>query len=165
MKLVDEAEIQVSAGNGGNGCVGFRREKFIPLGGPDGGDGGDGGSVWLVADENLNTLIEMRHERQLRAQRGQNGIGRETYSKAGVDVEFSVLVGTEVMSAATVEVSGALLEHGARLLVARGGKGGMGNVHFKSSLSRAPRKATPGTPGEERDLRLEMRLLADVGLL
>jgi GTP-binding protein len=165
MKFVDEAEITVFAGNGGNGCISFRREKFIPLGGPDGGDGGDGGSVWLVADENLNTLIDFRHERQFRAQRGQNGMGREMYGKAGEDVEIRVPVGTEVINVATDEIIGELLEHGARLLVARGGKGGMGNVHFKSSLNRAPRKATPGTPGEERDLRLEMRLLADVGLL
>jgi len=165
MKFVDEAEITVFAGNGGNGCISFRREKFIPLGGPDGGDGGDGGSVWLVADENLNTLIDFRHERQFRAQRGQNGMGREMYGKAGEDVEIRVPVGTEVINVATDEIIGELLEHGGRLLVARGGKGGMGNVHFKSSLNRAPRKATPGTPGEERDLRLEMRLLADVGLL
>jgi GTP-binding protein len=165
MKFVDEAEITVFAGNGGNGCISFRREKFIPLGGPDGGDGGDGGSVYLVADENLNTLIDFRHERQFRAQRGQNGMGREMYGKAGEDVEIRVPVGTEVNNVATNEIIGELIEHGARLLVARGGQGGMGNVHFKSSLNRAPRKATPGTPGEERDLRLEMRLLADVGLL
>jgi GTP-binding protein len=165
MKFVDEAEITVFAGNGGNGCISFRREKFIPLGGPDGGDGGDGGSVWLVADENLNTLIDFRHERQFRAQRGQNGMGREMYGKAGEDIEIRVPVGTEVINVATDEIIGELVEHGARLLVARGGQGGMGNVHFKSSLNRAPRKATPGTEGEERDLRLEMRLLADVGLL
>ena len=165
MKFVDEAEITVFAGNGGNGCISFRREKFIPLGGPDGGDGGDGGSVWLIADENLNTLIDFRHERQFRAQRGQNGMGREMYGKAGEDVEIRVPVGTEVIAIATDEIIGDLTEHGARLLVARGGKGGLGNVHFKSSLNRAPRKATPGTQGEERDLRLEMRLLADVGLL
>jgi GTP-binding protein len=165
MKFVDEAEITVFAGSGGNGCISFRREKFIPLGDPDGGDGGDGGSVWLVADENLNTLIDFRHERQFRAQRGQNGMGREMYGKAGDDVEIRVPVGTEVINIATDEIIGELLEHGSRLLVAHGGKGGMGNVHFKSSVNRAPRKATPGSPGEERDLRLEMRLLADVGLL
>jgi GTP-binding protein len=165
MKFIDEADIRVEAGSGGNGCVSFRREKWAPRGGPDGGDGGDGGSVWLVADENLNTLIDFRHERQFRAQRGQNGMGREMYGKAGDDVEIRVPVGTEVINVATDEIIGELLEHGSRLLVARGGKGGMGNVHFKSSLNRAPRKATPGTPGEERDLRLEMRLLADVGLL
>ena len=165
MKFVDEAEITVFAGSGGNGCISFRREKFIPLGGPDGGDGGDGGSVWLVADENLNTLIDFRHERQFRAQRGQNGMGREMYGKAGEDVEIRVPVGTEVINVATDEIIGELIEHGSRLLVARGGKGGMGNIHFKSSTNRAPRKATPGSEGEERDLRLEMRLLADVGLL
>jgi GTP-binding protein len=153
MKFVDEAEITVFAGNGGNGCISFRREKFIPLGGPDGGDGGDGGSVWLVADENLNTLIDFRHERQFRAQRGQNGMGREMYGKAGEDVEIRVPVGTEVINVATDEIIGDLTEHGARLLVARGGKGGMGNVHFKSSVNRAPRKSTPGADGEERDLR------------
>ena len=165
MKFVDEAEITVFAGNGGNGCISFRREKFIPLGGPDGGDGGDGGSVYLVADENLNTLIDFRHERQFRAQRGQNGMSREAYGKSGEDVTIRVPVGTEVINVATDEIIGDLTEHGARLLVARGGKGGMGNVHFKSSLNRAPRKATPGGKGEERELRLELKLLADVGLL
>jgi GTP-binding protein len=153
------------AGKGGRGCVSFRREKFVPFGGPDGGDGGDGGSVTLRAKDGINTLIDFRHERQFRAQRGQNGMGREMYGKAGEDVEIRVPVGTEVINVATDEIIGELLEHGGRLLVARGGKGGMGNVHFKSSLNRAPRKATPGTPGEERDIRLEMRLLADVGLL
>jgi GTP-binding protein len=165
MKFVDEAVITVFAGNGGNGSVSFRREKFIPLGGPDGGDGGDGGSVWLVADENLNTLIDFRHQRQFRAQRGENGMGREMYGKAGEDVVIRVPVGTEVVNVATDEIIGDLMENGQRLLVARGGDGGKGNVHFKSSLNRAPRKATTGTKGEERDIRLELKLLADVGLL
>ena len=165
MKFVDEAVISLFAGNGGNGCVSFRREKFIPLGGPDGGDGGDGGSIWVEADENLNTLIDFRHQRQFRAQRGENGMGRQMFGKAGVDVTIRVPVGTEVINVATDEIIGDLTENGQRLLVARGGEGGKGNVHFKSSLNRAPRKATSGSPGEERDIRLELKLLADVGLL
>ena len=165
MKLVDEAEIQVIAGNGGNGCVGFRREKFIPLGGPDGGDGGNGGSVWLVADENLNTLIDFRHERIFKAQRGENGMGRQMYGKGGEDKIITVPVGTVVINVATDEVIGDLTTHGDRLLVAKGGKGGLGNMHFKSSINRSPRKALPGLPGEERTLKLELKLLADVGLL
>ena len=165
MKLVDEAEIQVIAGNGGNGCVGFRREKFIPLGGPDGGDGGAGGSVWLVADENVNTLVDFRHQRQFRAQRGENGMGRQAYGKGGDDLIIVVPVGTMVTNVETDEVIGDLTTHGDRLLVARGGKGGLGNMHFKSSINRTPRKALPGLPGEERELKLELKLLADVGLL
>ena len=165
MKLVDEAEILVTAGNGGNGCVGFRREKFIPLGGPDGGDGGDGGSVWLQADENLNTLFDFRHQKSFRAQRGENGMGRQMYGKGGEDLTIVVPVGTVVTNVETDEVIGDLTRHGQRLLVAKGGKGGLGNMHFKSSVNRAPRKALPGLPGEERTLRLELKLLADVGLL
>ena len=165
MKLVDEAEILVTAGNGGNGCVGFRREKFIPLGGPDGGDGGSGGSVWLLADENLNTLVDFRHQTTFRAQRGENGMGRQMYGKAGEDLTITVPVGTVVTNVSTDEVIGDLTRHGDRLLVAKGGKGGLGNMHFKSSITRAPRKATPGEEGEERLLKLELKLLADVGLL
>jgi GTPase len=165
MKLVDEAEIRVTAGNGGNGCASFRREKFIPLGGPDGGDGGDGGSVWLVADENLNTLIDFRHQRQFRAQRGENGMGRQMYGKKGEDIEIRVPVGTVVTQVENDEVMGDLTAHGQRLKVAQGGRGGLGNMHFKSSTNRAPRKTTSGTAGEERELRLELKLLADVGLL
>lgn len=165
MKLVDEAEIQVIAGNGGNGCVGFRREKFIPLGGPDGGDGGNGGNVWLVADANLNTLVDFRHQRQFRAQRGENGMGRQMYGKAGDDLVITVPVGSVVTNVDTDEVIGDLVQHGDRLLVAKGGKGGLGNMHFKSSVTRAPRKATPGEEGEDRRLKLELKLLADVGLL
>jgi GTPase len=165
MKLVDEAEITVIAGSGGNGCVGFRREKFIPMGGPDGGDGGDGGSVWLVADENLNTLVDFRHEKNFRAQRGENGMGRQMYGKGGDDRVIVVPVGTVVHNVDTDEVIGDLTRHGDRLLVAQGGKGGLGNMHFKSSTNRTPRQSTPGTPGEERTLRLELKLLADVGLL
>ncbi|TCT20403.1 GTPase ObgE [Thermomonas haemolytica] len=165
MKLVDEAEITVTAGNGGNGCIGFRREKFIPLGGPDGGDGGDGGDVWLQADENLNTLVDFRHQTRFKAQRGENGMGRQMYGKAGEDIVITVPVGTVVHNVETDEVIGDLTVHGQRLLVAKGGKGGLGNMHFKSSVNRAPRKATPGEEGESRTLRLELKLLADVGLL
>jgi GTP-binding protein len=165
MKLVDEADITVTAGNGGNGCVGFRREKFIPLGGPDGGDGGDGGSVWLEASENLNTLVDFRHQKQFRAQRGENGMGQQRYGKGGEDITIVVPVGTEVINVGTDELIGDLTRHGDRLLVAKGGKGGLGNMHFKSSTNRTPRQALPGLPGEERLLRLELKLLADVGLL
>ena len=165
MKFVDEAVITVTAGNGGNGCISFRREKFIPLGGPDGGDGGNGGSVWMEADENLNTLVDFRHDRHFKAQRGQTGMGRQMFGKAGEDITIKVPLGTEVVNVATDEIIGDLTNHGDRLLVAQGGFGGKGNVHFKSSLNRAPRKAGTGTPGEEREIRLEMKLLADVGLL
>ena len=165
MKFVDEAIISVRAGDGGNGCVSFRREKFIPFGGPDGGDGGAGGSVWLVADEGLNTLIDFRHQRSFKAQRGQNGMGSQMYGKAGEDTVIRVPVGTVVGNVDTDETIGDLVGHGQRLLVAQGGKGGLGNIHFKSSVNRAPRKATPGTPGELRELKLELKLLADVGLL
>jgi GTP-binding protein len=165
MKFVDEARIQVFAGSGGNGCVSFRREKFIPLGGPDGGDGGNGGSIHLIADEGLNTLIDFRHQRHFRAERGQNGMSRQCYGRAGDDLTIRVPVGTVVMDAGTDEVIGDLTSHGQRLLVAQGGQGGKGNIHFKSSVNRAPRKATSGTPGEERELQLELKVLADVGLL
>lgn len=165
MKLVDEVEITVTAGNGGNGCVGFRREKFIPLGGPDGGDGGDGGSVVIVADENLNTLVDFRHQTMFRAQRGENGMGRQMYGKGGDELVIVVPVGTVVHNVMTDEVIGDLTEHGQRLLVARGGQGGLGNMHFKSSTNRTPRQSTPGEQGEERTLRLELKLLADIGLL
>lgn len=165
MKLVDEAEINVFAGNGGNGCVGFRREKFIPLGGPDGGDGGAGGSVWIEADENLNTLVDFRHQRSFRAERGENGMGSQRYGKGGEDTTITVPVGTVVINVETDETIGDLTRHGQRLLVAQGGKGGLGNMHFKSSVNRSPRKALPGLPGDERTIKLELKLLADVGLL
>ena len=165
MKFVDEAEIIVHAGSGGSGCVSFRREKFIPLGGPDGGNGGDGGSVWLIADEGLNTLIDFRHERTFRAQRGQNGMGRQMAGKAGEDALIRVPVGTAVINVDTEELIGDLTTHGQRLKVAEGGHGGAGNVNFKSSVNRSPRKATPGTEGDVRELRLELKVLADVGLL
>ena len=165
MKFVDEATITVQAGAGGNGCVSFRREKFIPFGGPDGGDGGDGGSVWLVADAGLNTLIDFRRQRRFRAASGSPGAGSNCYGRGGESVEIPVPVGTVVHEESTGETLGDLVEPGQRLLVAQGGIGGKGNVHFKSSVNRAPRKFTPGTPGELRHLRLELRLLADVGLL
>jgi GTPase len=165
MKFVDEAQITVHAGNGGNGCVSFRREKFIPLGGPDGGNGGNGGNVWLVADEGINTLIDFRHQRDFRAQRGENGMGRQMAGKAGEDIGIRVPVGTAVINVATEELIGDLTTHGQRLKVAVGGHGGAGNVVFKSSVNRSPRKATSGTSGEERELHLELKVLADVGLL
>ncbi|MBN8740338.1 MAG: GTPase ObgE [Lysobacterales bacterium 69-70] len=165
MKFVDEAEIHVHAGNGGNGCASFRREKFIPFGGPDGGDGGAGGSVYLLADENLNTLVDFRHQRVYRAGRGENGMSRQMHGKAGDELTIRVPVGTVVVNIDTDEVIGDLTEHGQRLKVAQGGDGGLGNIHFKSSTNRAPRKATSGFPGDSRELRLELKLLADVGLL
>lgn len=165
MQFVDEATITVIAGDGGSGCVSFRREKFIPFGGPDGGDGGGGGSVWLLADEGLNTLVDFRHLRTHKARRGENGMGRQMAGKAGEDVVVRVPVGTVVYNVETEEQIGDLTEDGDRLLVARGGVGGQGNIHFKSSVTRAPRRSTPGTPGENRGLRLELKVLADVGLL
>jgi len=165
MKLVDEAQIQVIAGDGGNGCIGFRREKFVPFGGPDGGDGGNGGDVWLCADENLNTLVDFRHARVFKAQRGGNGMGQQKYGKGGEDRVICVPIGTVVHNIDTDEIIGDLTAHGQRLLVAKGGKGGLGNMHFRSSTNRAPRQALPGEEGEQRQLRLELKLLADVGLL
>ncbi len=165
MKLVDEAEIDVIAGNGGDGCIGFRREKFIPLGGPDGGDGGVGGSVWIEADENLSTLVDFRHQRIFKAKRGENGMGQQRYGKGGDDLSIIVPVGTVITNVGTDEVIGDLTVHGDRLLVAKGGKGGLGNMHFKSSVTRAPRRATSGEEGEQRTLKMELKLLADVGLL
>nr|WP_136250549.1 Obg family GTPase CgtA [Ningiella ruwaisensis] len=165
MKFVDEAEIRVEAGDGGNGVVGFRREKYIPKGGPDGGDGGDGGSVYLEADENLNTLIDYRFERFHRAQRGQNGQGSNCVGRKGEDLTLKVPVGTRVTDKETLEVLGDLTKHGQRLKVAQGGFHGLGNARFKSSTNRAPRQKTNGSPGEIRTLQLELMLLADVGLL
>jgi GTP-binding protein len=165
MKFVDEAEIKVIAGAGGNGSVSFRREKFIPLGGPDGGDGGKGGSVRLVADEGINTLVDFRHQRVFRAQRGENGMGRQMTGAAADDVTIRVPVGTVVTQVDNEETIGDLTAHGQSMLVARGGDGGRGNIHFKTSTNRSPRRFTPGYPGEEREIRLELRLLADVGLL
>jgi len=165
MKFVDEASIRVEAGDGGNGCVSFRREKYVPRGGPDGGDGGDGGSVYLIADEGLNTLVDFRSRRLFRAERGHDGMGRERTGRSGADLHVRVPVGTRVRDADTDEQIGDLVAHGELLLVARGGRRGLGNVNFKSSTNRAPRRATPGTPAERRQLQLELILLADVGLL
>jgi GTP-binding protein len=165
MKFIDEVTIHVKAGDGGNGCVSFRREKYIPFGGPDGGDGGDGGSVYLEADEGLNTLADYRHTRKFRAQRGQDGMGSNRTGKGGEDCVLRVPTGTMAYDGDTGELMGDLLEAGQRLLVARGGHHGLGNTRFKSSTNRAPRQRTLGTPGEERELRLELKLLADVGLL
>ncbi|MEJ2330288.1 MAG: GTPase ObgE [Gammaproteobacteria bacterium] len=165
MKFVDEAYIKVEAGDGGNGCASFRREKYIPKGGPDGGDGGDGGSVYLVADSGLNTLVDFRHKRLHRAERGQNGMGRQMTGHKGQDLHVKVPVGTRVSDADTGEMIGELLNHGDTLLVAQGGRHGIGNIHFKSSTNRAPRQFTYGTEGDRRTLHLELIVLADVGLL
>jgi GTP-binding protein len=165
MKFVDEATIRVQAGDGGNGCLSFRREKYVPRGGPDGGDGGDGGSVWLVAKEGINTLADFRVTRLFKGQRGEDGRGRNMTGPSGNDLDIPVPVGTIVHEAATGEFLGDLTEDGQRLLVAQGGFHGLGNARFKSSTNRAPRKTTSGTPGDRRELRLELKLLADVGLL
>ena len=165
MKFVDEARIKVIAGDGGNGCASFRREKYIPKGGPDGGDGGNGGSVYLVADSGLNTLVDFRTQRTHKAERGQNGMGRERTGRSGQDLHVRVPVGTRIVDEASDELIGELLEPGEQLLVARGGERGIGNVHFKSSTNRTPRQFTHGTEGERRELLLELILLADVGLL
>ncbi|MEN8213331.1 MAG: Obg family GTPase CgtA [Pseudomonadota bacterium] len=165
MKFVDEAFIKVEAGDGGRGGSSFRREKYIPRGGPDGGDGGDGGSVFLLADSGLNTLVDFRHKRLHRAGRGTNGMGKQMTGRKGEDLYVKVPVGTRVADAGTEEPIGELLQHGEQLLVARGGKHGIGNVHFKSSTNRAPRQFTYGKEGDVRDLHLELIVLADVGLL
>jgi GTP-binding protein len=165
VKFIDEAIIDVHAGDGGNGAASFRREKYVPRGGPDGGDGGRGGSIHLVADRNINTLIDYRYARIFRAQRGENGRGADQYGKGGEDITLRVPVGTVVSDADSGEILADLSRDGARALVAKGGKGGLGNLHFKSSTNRAPRQTTPGEKGEDRRLRLELRVLADVGLL
>lgn len=165
MKFVDEVPISVHAGKGGNGCMSFRREKYIPKGGPDGGDGGDGGSVFLQADGSLNTLVDYRYQRSFRARDGQPGRGKNCTGEAGSDLILPVPVGTTVIDDETGEVLGDLTEDGERLLVAQGGFHGIGNARYKSSVNRAPRQTKPGTPGQSRQLRLEMKVLADVGLL
>ena len=165
MKFIDEAMIEVLAGDGGNGAVSFRREKFIPRGGPDGGDGGRGGSIFAIADRNINTLIDYRYARIHRAKRGENGRGADQYGRGAEDVVLRMPVGTVITDADTGEAIADLDRDGARALVAKGGKGGLGNLHFKSSVNRAPRQATPGEAGDKRRLRLELRVLADVGLL
>lgn len=165
MKFVDEAPIYVEAGNGGNGFMSFRREKFISKGGPDGGDGGDGGSVYLVADENLNTLIDYRFVPKYRAENGEKGGSKDCTGAKGEDLVLPVPVGTTVIDTDTEEIFGDLTEHGQRLKVAQGGFHGLGNTRFKSSTNRTPRKTSPGTEGEKRNLKLELKVLADVGML
>jgi GTP-binding protein len=165
MKFVDEATIRVGAGNGGAGTMSFRREKFVPMGGPDGGDGGDGGNVHLVGQGGLNTLADFRHTRHFEAEHGAKGGGRDRTGGSGADRIIRVPLGTRVEDLATGELIGEITRDGEELLVARGGKGGAGNTRFKSSTNRAPRKTTPGTIGESRELHLELQILADVGLL
>jgi GTP-binding protein len=165
MKFFDEALISVTAGNGGNGAASFRREKYIPRGGPDGGDGGRGGNIIVLADRNLNTLIDYRYTRIYRAEHGGNGRGADCYGKGGSDMVLRVPVGTVITDAGTGEVLADLDAEGASAIVAKGGNGGLGNIHFKSSVNRAPRQCTPGTPGEARELKFELKVLADVGLL
>ncbi|AYC34341.1 Obg family GTPase CgtA [Pseudomonas cavernae] len=165
MKFVDEVSIFVKAGDGGNGCMSFRREKFIEKGGPNGGDGGDGGSVYMEADENLNTLVDYRYTRRFDAQRGSNGGSTDCTGRKGEELVLRVPVGTTVIDAGTQEIIGDLTKAGQRLLVAQGGWHGLGNTRFKSSTNRAPRQTTLGKPGESRDLKLELKVLADVGLL
>ena len=165
MKFVDEARIQVKAGDGGNGCVSFRREKYIEYGGPDGGDGGDGGCVYLVGSKDLSTLVDYRHSRHFEADRGKNGASRNMTGHRGNDKILEVPVGTAIYDDETDELIGDITEDQGRILVAQGGFHGLGNLRYKSSVNRAPRQAKPGTPGELRQLRLEMRVLADVGLL
>lgn len=165
MKFIDEVKIQITAGKGGDGCVSFRREKFIPFGGPNGGDGGDGGSIYLEADASLNTLIDYRYKRHFQAENGQKGMGSDCTGKSGADLILKVPVGTVVYNLDTDEQMGDLTKEGQRLLVAQGGFHGLGNTRFKSSTNRAPRQTTPGSMGDARFLRLELRVLADVGLL
>ena len=165
MKFVDEATIEVTAGKGGNGCVSFRREKFVPKGGPDGGDGGDGGSVLLEGDDALNTMIDYRYTRRFRADNGEAGRGRNCSGKSGADLILPVPLGTTVLDEDSGEVLGDIREAGERLLVAQGGFHGLGNTRYKSSVNRAPRQSSPGTEGESRKLKLELKVLADVGLL
>ncbi|MCO6504657.1 MAG: GTPase ObgE [Snodgrassella sp.] len=165
MKFIDEAKIEVVAGRGGNGAASFRREKFVPKGGPDGGDGGKGGSVWAVADENINTLVEYRFVKRYQAKNGEKGHGSDRYGRGADDIELKMPVGTLIRDVDTNQVVADLTHHGQRICLAKGGKGGLGNIHFKSSVNRAPRQSTPGEEGEARSLQLELKVLADVGLL
>ena len=165
MKFFDEAIIEVVGGDGGNGVASFRREKYVPRGGPDGGDGGHGGSIYAIADRNINTLIDYRYARIHRAKRGENGRGADQYGRGADDITLRMPVGTVITDADSGEVIADLDADGKRALVAKGGKGGLGNIHFKSSTNRAPRQCTPGENGVQRHLRLELRVLADVGLL
>jgi GTP-binding protein len=165
MKFIDEATIKVFAGDGGNGIASFRREKYEPMGGPNGGDGGRGGSIFFESDENINTLIDYRFVRNYQAKRGENGKGSDCYGAKGDDLTLKVPVGTVISEKITGAIIADLSEHGMKVLAAKGGKGGLGNVHFKSSVNRAPRQFTNGEPGEEFELYLELKVLADVGLL
>jgi GTP-binding protein len=165
MRFVDEAVITVEAGDGGNGVASFRREKFVPFGGPDGGDGGRGGSVYLVADDDTSTLVDYRYTRRFRAERGKNGAGANCSGRGGEDIILKVPVGTTIVDVDSGNIIGDLVKDGQRALVANGGDGGLGNTHFKSSTNRAPRKATSGGKGDVRAIRLELKVLADVGLL
>lgn len=165
MRFVDEVELEVVAGDGGNGCVAFRREKFRPFGGPSGGDGGDGGDVILVGDDRLGTLMDFRYKKKLRAPRGEHGRGKDQYGKGGDDLRVAVPVGTQVYESATGELLADVAEVGEEVVIARGGRGGRGNIHFATPTDRAPRKSEPGEPGERLRLRFELKLLADVGLL
>lgn len=165
MKFIDEVLIKVFAGDGGNGIASFRREKFEPMGGPSGGDGGRGGSIFFQADENLNTLIDFRFKKEHRAQRGENGRSSDQYGAAGEDLVLKVPVGTVIKDSFSENIFGDLTQHGQKILVAKGGKGGLGNIHFKSSINRAPRQFTHGEPGEEFELFLELKLIADIGLV
>src|SRR2546428_3013828 len=163
--FIDQASINVRGGDGGNGCVSFRREKFVPKGGPDGGDGGHGGDVTLVADESLSTLLDFQYRRHYRAQRGSHGEGSTRHGRRGGSLVIPVPVGTVVRDAESGQLLGDLLHHGQQVVVARGGRGGRGNARFATSTHRAPRQAEPGMPGEERRLELELRLIADAGLV
>ena len=165
MKFIDEAVIQVIAGKGGDGSASFRREKFIPRGGPDGGDGGHGGSIFAIADRNINTLVDYRFARLHRAKKGENGRGSDRYGKGAEDIVLRMPVGTVITNIATGEIVADLKQHQQKSLLAKGGAGGIGNLHFKSSTNRAPRQFTFGEPGQEFDLKLELKVLADVGLL
>ena len=165
MKFIDEAKIEVVAGKGGNGASSFRREKFVPMGGPDGGDGGKGGSVIAIADENINTLVEFRFVKKYMAKNGEKGHGADRYGKGADDIMLHMPVGTLIRDLDTDEVVADLTAHGQEVVLAKGGKGGLGNIHFKSSTNRAPRKCTPGEEGINRLLHLELKVLADVGLL
>src|SRR5437016_6445442 len=165
VKFIDEAVIEVIAGDGGNGAASFRREKFVPRGGPDGGDGGRGGSIYAIADRNINTLIDYRYARIHRAKSGENGRGADQYGRGADDIVLRMPVGTVITDADAGELVADLASDGERALIARGGKGGLGNIHFKSSTNRAPRQSTPGEAGEQRRLKLELKVLADVGLL
>ena len=165
MKFIDEAKIEVAAGRGGNGATSFRREKFVPRGGPDGGDGGRGGSVYAEADENTNTLVEYRFVKRYQAKNGEKGHGSDRYGAGADDITLKMPVGTLIRDIDTGETVADLTHHGQRVCLARGGKGGLGNIHFKSSVNRAPKQSTPGEEGEARSLMLELKVLADVGLL